>query len=59
MKPVDPRLLRYARATRIFLLAAVALGLAGAGLVVAQAVLLAEVIVGAFQQGAGRRRADH
>ncbi|MFI1952735.1 thiol reductant ABC exporter subunit CydD [Streptomyces xinghaiensis] len=51
MKPVDPRLLRYARATRIFLLAAVALGLAGAGLVVAQAVLLAEVIVGAFQQG--------
>ncbi|MEU4681752.1 thiol reductant ABC exporter subunit CydD [Streptomyces xinghaiensis] len=51
MKPVDPRLLRYARATRTFLLAAVALGLAGAGLVVAQAVLLAEVIVGAFQRG--------
>ncbi|WP_037679385.1 thiol reductant ABC exporter subunit CydD [Streptomyces albus] len=51
MKPVDPRLLRYARATRTFLLAAVALGLAGAGLVVAQAVLLAELIVGAFQRG--------
>ncbi|EST37507.1 hypothetical protein N566_12650, partial [Streptomycetaceae bacterium MP113-05] len=51
MKPVDPRLLRYARATRVFLLANVALGLAGAGLVVAQAVLLAEVVVAAFQQG--------
>ncbi|MBQ0983310.1 thiol reductant ABC exporter subunit CydD [Streptomyces sp. F63] len=51
MKPVDPRLLRYARATRIFLLAAVTLGLAGAGLVVAQAVLLAELIVGAFREG--------
>ncbi|WP_257155773.1 ABC transporter ATP-binding protein/permease, partial [Streptomyces sp. Ru87] len=51
MKPVDPRLLRYARATRVFLAAVVALGLAGAGLVVAQAVLLAEIIVGAFQRG--------
>ncbi|HCA86777.1 MAG TPA: thiol reductant ABC exporter subunit CydD, partial [Streptomyces sp.] len=51
MKPVDPRLLRYAHATRIFLVAAVVLGLAGAGLVVAQAVLLAEVVVGAFQDG--------
>ncbi|MDT0378910.1 thiol reductant ABC exporter subunit CydD [Streptomyces sp. DSM 42041] len=50
MKPVDPRLLRYARATRVFLFASVALGLAGAGLVVAQAVLLAEVIVEAFQR---------
>ncbi|HET6634826.1 MAG TPA: thiol reductant ABC exporter subunit CydD, partial [Streptomyces sp.] len=51
MKPVDPRLLTYARATRGFLLAAVALGLAGAGLVVAQAVLLADVITGAFVHG--------
>ncbi|MFD3513157.1 thiol reductant ABC exporter subunit CydD [Streptomyces sp. NPDC058657] len=52
MKPIDPRLLRYARATRFFLAAVVALGLAGAGLVVAQAMLIAEVVVGAFQDGA-------
>ncbi len=51
MKPVDPRLLRYARATRLFLAASVALGLAGAGLVVAQAVLLADVVVGAYRNG--------
>ncbi|WP_019887795.1 thiol reductant ABC exporter subunit CydD [Streptomyces purpureus] len=51
MKPIDPRLLRYARATRLFLAAVVALGLAGAALVVAQAMLIAEVVVGAFQRG--------
>ncbi|MGW0737411.1 thiol reductant ABC exporter subunit CydD [Streptomyces sp. NPDC002851] len=51
MKPIDPRLLRYARATRFFLIAVVVLGLAGAGLVVAQAMLIAEVVVGGFQQG--------
>ncbi|GAA1038169.1 thiol reductant ABC exporter subunit CydD [Streptomyces murinus] len=51
MKPVDPRLLRYARATRFFLVAVVALGAVGAGLVIAQAMLLAEVVVGAFQHG--------
>ncbi|MEU5300812.1 thiol reductant ABC exporter subunit CydD [Streptomyces noursei] len=50
MKPVDPRLLRYARATRGFLVAVVVLGLAGAGLVVGQAMLIAEIVVGAFQQ---------
>ncbi|MGW7238770.1 thiol reductant ABC exporter subunit CydD [Streptomyces sp. NPDC054804] len=49
MKPIDPRLLRYARATRLFLIAVVGLGAAGAGLVVAQAMLIAEVVVGAFQ----------
>ncbi|MFH8344945.1 thiol reductant ABC exporter subunit CydD [Streptomyces sp. NPDC018045] len=49
MKPVDPRLLRYARATRFFLAAVVVLGLAGAGLVIGQAMLIAEVVVGAFQ----------
>jgi ATP-binding cassette subfamily C protein CydCD len=52
VKPIDPRLLRYARATRFFLAAVVVLGLAGAGLVVAQAMLIAEVVVGAFQDGA-------
>ncbi|MFE2635167.1 thiol reductant ABC exporter subunit CydD [Streptomyces scopuliridis] len=51
MKPIDPRLLRYARATRFFLAAVVVLGVAGAGLVIAQAMLIAEVVVGAFQRG--------
>ncbi|EFE68430.1 LOW QUALITY PROTEIN: ABC transporter, ATP-binding protein, partial [Streptomyces viridosporus ATCC 14672] len=51
MKPIDPRLLRYARATRFFLVAVVGLGAVGAGLVVAQAVLIAEIVVGAFQDG--------
>lgn len=51
MKPIDPRLLRYARATRFFLAAVVGLGVAGAALVIAQAMLIAEVVVGAFQHG--------
>ncbi|MEU9353342.1 thiol reductant ABC exporter subunit CydD [Streptomyces griseoloalbus] len=51
MKPIDPRLLRYARATRGFLVAVVALGSVGAGLVIAQAMLIAEIVVGAFQDG--------
>ncbi|GAA2966606.1 hypothetical protein GCM10020227_38070 [Streptomyces flavovirens] len=51
MKPIDPRLLRYARATRFFLAATVALGLAGAALVIAQAMLVAEVVVGGFEDG--------
>ncbi|MER5727614.1 thiol reductant ABC exporter subunit CydD [Streptomyces sp. NPDC002138] len=51
MKPIDPRLLRYARATRLFLGAVVALGLAGAGLVVGQAMLIAEIVVGVFEDG--------
>ncbi|MFE5402392.1 thiol reductant ABC exporter subunit CydD [Streptomyces sp. NPDC056580] len=51
MKPIDPRLLRYARATRLFLVAAVGLGAVGAGLVIAQAMLIAEVVTGAFQRG--------
>ncbi|MFG2652668.1 thiol reductant ABC exporter subunit CydD [Streptomyces sp. NPDC048436] len=50
MKPIDPRLLRYARATRFFLVAVVVLGVAGAGLVVGQAMLIAEIVVGAFQK---------
>ncbi|MEU7020677.1 thiol reductant ABC exporter subunit CydD [Streptomyces sp. NPDC046203] len=51
MKPIDPRLLRHARATRFFLLAVVGLGLVGAVLIVAQAMLIADVVVGAFQKG--------
>ncbi|MFJ7900368.1 thiol reductant ABC exporter subunit CydD [Streptomyces sp. NPDC096198] len=49
MKPIDPRLLQYARATRLFLVAVVVLGALGAALVIAQAMLIAEVVVGAFQ----------
>ncbi|MFD9584405.1 thiol reductant ABC exporter subunit CydD [Streptomyces sp. NPDC059980] len=51
VKPIDPRVLRYARATRLFLLAVVVLGAVGAALVIAQAMLIAEVVVGAFQHG--------
>ncbi|KOU39785.1 ABC transporter [Streptomyces sp. WM4235] len=53
VKPIDPRLLRYARSTRLFLGAVVALGLAGAGLVIGQAMLIAEIVVGAFEEGLG------
>ncbi|MCW7941989.1 ABC transporter [Streptomyces hygroscopicus] len=58
MKPIDPRLLRHARATRLFLGSVVALGSVGAALVIAQAMLIAEVVVGAFQhhQSAGELR---
>ncbi|MFD0316072.1 thiol reductant ABC exporter subunit CydD [Streptomyces flavalbus] len=51
MKPIDPRLLRHARATRRFLIAVVGLGGVGAVLVIAQAMLIAETVVGAFQHG--------
>ncbi|MFF8906015.1 thiol reductant ABC exporter subunit CydD [Streptomyces olivaceoviridis] len=51
VKPIDPRLLRYARATRLFLVAVIGLGAVGAGLVIAQAMLVAEIVVGAFQHG--------
>ncbi|ROQ33160.1 ATP-binding cassette subfamily C protein CydCD [Streptomyces sp. PanSC19] len=50
VKPIDPRLLRHARATRLFLSAVVVLGVVGAALVIAQAMLIAEIVVGAFQQ---------
>lgn len=53
VKPVDPRLLRYARTTRVFLAGTVALGLVGAGLIVAQATLIADLVVGGFQHGDG------
>ncbi|HEU5029397.1 MAG TPA: thiol reductant ABC exporter subunit CydD [Spirillospora sp.] len=48
MKPLDPRLLRYARTTRIFLLSSVALGTATAALIIAQATLLADMLTRAF-----------
>lgn len=52
MKPLDPRLLRWARATRGFLLASVVAGTLTAGLVIAQAVLLASIITDVFVHGA-------
>ncbi|MCL2090076.1 MAG: thiol reductant ABC exporter subunit CydD [Micrococcales bacterium] len=44
MKPLDPRLLTYARAARGYLALTVATGLVTAGLVIAQAVLLGRVL---------------
>ncbi|WP_207943251.1 thiol reductant ABC exporter subunit CydD [Actinomadura sp. KC345] len=52
MKPLDPRLLKYARTTRIFLLSSVALGTATAALIIAQATLLAGMLTRAFLGGA-------
>jgi ATP-binding cassette subfamily C protein CydD/ATP-binding cassette subfamily C protein CydCD len=52
MKPLDPRLLRYARATRAYLAFTVALGVALAALVVAQATLLAHAVTAVFLTGA-------
>ena len=48
VRAVDPRLIRYARATRRYLVAATGLGAVTAGLVIAQAWLLATAINGAF-----------
>ena len=53
MSALDPRLLHYARATRTFLLASVALGVIAALLIVAQAWLLADVVARAFIGGEG------
>ncbi len=53
MRALDPRLLRYARATRTFLYISVSLGVLGAVLIVAQAWLIAEVVSRAFIGGDG------
>ncbi len=50
---LDPRLLRYARVTRTFIVASIALGSISALLIVAQAWLLADVIAGALDAGKG------
>jgi ATP-binding cassette, subfamily C, bacterial CydCD len=49
----DPRLLRYAPATRVFLVIAIALGVAAAIALIAQAWLLAKVIGGVLDAGQG------
>lgn len=51
MRALDPRLLQYARVTRTFLFLSVALGSLRALLIVAQAWLLVDVVVGAFSDG--------
>jgi thiol reductant ABC exporter CydD subunit len=56
VRALDPRLLRYARATRTFLFVSVALGSLGALLIVAQAWLLADVVARAFIGGASLSR---
>lgn len=53
MKPLDVRLLRYAQATRGFMVVLVALGVLTAFLVIAQATLLADIISRVFLGGAG------
>ena len=52
MKPLDPRLLRYARSTRGFLMLAVVLGVVTAVLVITQARLLSDAIVSVTSEGA-------
>ncbi|HAN71738.1 MAG TPA: hypothetical protein DCQ36_09155, partial [Actinobacteria bacterium] len=52
MRPLDPRLLRYARSTRGFIVLAVVLGILTAVLVIVQARLLSDVIVRVTAQGA-------
>src|SRR6185312_4485862 len=47
MSAVDPRLLRYARAARSYLIVTVLLGLAVTGLILAQAALLARALAAA------------
>lgn len=53
MPAVDPRLLRYARTTRLFIGLSALIGVVQAGLILAQAWLLASVITDAFIGGAG------
>lgn len=52
VKPLDPRLLIHARATRGFLAASVLIGAIAALLLVAQAFLIAGTVTRAFQEGA-------
>src|SRR4051794_15289613 len=56
VRPLDPRLLRQARAARWFLAGTVALGLISTGLIIAQARLLAGAITAVFLGGADRGR---
>ena len=59
MKPLDPRLLRYARATRNHLVVSVLLGVLTAALVVTQAELLSRGIARVVSDGAHRSTLSH
>lgn len=52
MKPLDPRLLRHAGATKWFLVLSVGLGVLAALLMIGQAMLISAVVVAGFQGGA-------
>jgi ATP-binding cassette subfamily C protein CydCD len=51
VKPLDPRLLKHARGSAVYIGMLVVLGAAAAGLIIAQAQLLATAIAGAFTGG--------
>ncbi|MGV1003397.1 MAG: thiol reductant ABC exporter subunit CydD [Candidatus Nanopelagicales bacterium] len=51
MKPLDPRLLRHAAATRWFIAAQVVIGVINALLLVWQAFVISDVVVASLQQG--------
>ena len=55
MKPLDPRLLRFAAPARAYILLVTATGLATAGLVVAQALLVAAALAPVVSDGASLR----
>lgn len=52
MRPLDPRLLQWARATKVFLIASVLAGAVTTAAIIAQAILLASIITEVFQQDA-------
>ncbi len=52
MRPLDPRLLRFARSTRVFLAVAIVVGVVTAVLVILQARLLSDVLVSVTSGGA-------
>jgi len=56
VKPVDPRLLRQAKAARAFIVASIVLGVTTAGLIVVQATLIADLISRTFIGGATARQ---
>jgi len=51
VRPLDQRLLHYARSTRVFLGLSVLLGVVTASLVISQAWLVADIVSGAFGRG--------
>jgi ATP-binding cassette, subfamily C, bacterial CydCD len=53
VRALDPRLIRYARATRSFIVVSIGLGVVAALLIVSRAWLQADVVSGAFVSGKG------